>query len=238
MNVEYVGGIQQESYEVHHAGLNRRHPSEMGTYPLGQKLRRVIDTLPSSGLTLDEFRDLVGRDGLLLVVAFLALVFMVPVSIPGVSTLLGVAILGIGISRLLNRDLWLPKRFAHRVLPADRLRSVLNEGSRWFHRLERVTRPDRLRWLVSSGLMAIANNGALILGALLLMAPLGLIPFSNTLPALALLSLAMGLLQRDGLCILFGHLLNLATILKFSVLIIGGAEVIRAWIMRMAGVQP
>lgn len=219
------------------AGVNGLHRPEMGTYPLGQKLRCVINNLPSSGLTLTEFRDLAGQDGLLLVIAILALVFMVPVSIPGVSTLLGVAILGIGISRLLNRDLWLPKRFANRVLPADRLRTVLNQGSKWFHRLERATRPHRLKWLASSGLMAIANNGALIIGALLLMAPLGLIPFSNTLPALALLLLSIGLLQRDGLCILFGHLLNLATILKFAVLILGGAEVVREGVRRIVGEQ-
>ena len=83
--------------------------------------------------------------------------------------------------------------------------------------------------------MATANNGALIIGALLLMAPLGLIPFTNTLPALALLFLAIGLLQRDGLCILIGHFLNLATILKFAVLILGGSEVIHEWFRRIVG---
>jgi hypothetical protein len=72
-----------------------------------------------------------------------------------------------------------------------------------------------------------ANNCALILGAALLMAPFGLIPFSNTLPGLALLFLAIGLLQSDGLCVLYGHLLNLATIVYFAFLILGGAVAVR-----------
>lgn len=232
-----MGRNPEKSCKVPHADLNLRQQTERGTYPLGHKLRDVIDNLPPSGLTLTEIRDLVGQDGLLLLTAFLTLVFMVPVSIPGVSTLLGVAILGIGISRILNCDLWLPKRFANRVLPSDRLRTAFNQGSKWLHRLERVSRPHRLEWLVSSGLMSTVNNGALIMGALLLMVPLGLIPFSNTLPALALLFLAIGLLQRDGLFVLFGYLLNLATILKFAVLILGGSEVIREWFHPILGEQ-
>lgn len=64
---------------------------------------------------------------------------------------------------------------------------------------------------------------SLITGALLLMAPLGLIPFSNTLPALALLFLAIGFLQRDGVCILLGHLANFVTIAYFAFLIGGGS---------------
>jgi hypothetical protein len=207
----------------------------MQTDSLGEKLKVMIDNLPPGGVTLTEIRDLVGQDGLLLLTAFLTIVFMVPVSIPGVSTVFGAAILLIGISRLLGRNLWLPERIAHRVLPAEKLRAGLNQGSKWLHRLERVSRPHRLNWMASPGLMDTLNNCALISGSVLLMAPFGLIPFSNTLPALALLFLAIGLLQRDGLCILFGHLANLATALYFIVLMVGGVAAIREFFRRVVG---
>lgn len=193
---------------------------------LGEKLRIVIDRLPSTGVTLNEIIALVGQDGLLILAVLLTLVFMVPVSIPGVSTIFGFAILLIGISRLLNRNLWLPKRITQRVLPADKIRAGLMQGSIWLHRLERVSRPHRLHRLTSVGMMATWNNCALILGAILLMAPFGLIPFSNTLPALALLFLAIGLIQHDGLCILFGHLANIVTIIYFTILLVGGGAII------------
>jgi hypothetical protein len=83
--------------------------------------------------------------------------------------------------------------------------------------------------------MEFLNNCALILGSVLLMAPFGLIPFSNTLPALAILCLAIGLLQRDGLCVLFGHLTNLSTIIYFAVLIAGGTAVIYEAIQYITG---
>lgn len=59
------------------------------------------------------------------------------------------------------------------------------------------------------------------------MAPFGLIPFSNTLPGLALLFFAIGLLQSDGRYILYGHLLNVVTVVSFAVLILGGGAAIR-----------
>jgi hypothetical protein len=232
---ENTNEIPKESAEVSHINLNKPLQAELQMDSLGEKLRLVIVNLPSNGVTLAEIRDLIGKDGLLLFTAFLTIVFMVPVSIPGVSTVFGFAILLIGISRLLGRNLWLPNRISQRVLPGEKLKTVLNKGIIWLHRLERVSRPHRMNWLASTGLTEVINNCALIIGAILLMAPFGLVPFSNTLPALALLFLAIGLLQRDGLCVMLGHLANIATIIYFTVLIVGGSVAVREVIQYFTG---
>lgn len=205
------------------------------TNSLAGNLRVLIDNLPLNGVTLAEIRDLIGQEGLLILTAFLALFFMFPVSMPGVSTVFGVAILQIGICRLLDRNLWLPVRIAQHMLPADKLRTKLNQGIIWLHRLESVSRPHRLKGLSSTALMEILNNCGMITGAVLLMAPFGLIPFTNTLPALALLFLAIGMLQQDGLYILFGHLANVATIAYFIILIVGGSAFIGEVLQYIAG---
>jgi hypothetical protein len=157
----------------------------------------------------------------------------VPVSIPGVSTVFGAAILLIGITRLFGVNLWLPRRIAQKVLPSEKLHAALDKGGVWVHRLERISRPHRMPWLASPGLMDTINNLALIAAAVLLMAPFGLIPFSNTLPALALLFFAIGLLQRDGLFIVLGHLGNVLTVVYFTVLIVGGGAAIRELFLRL-----
>jgi hypothetical protein len=200
---------------------------------LGEKIKTITDSLPPEGVTLAEIRDLVGQDGLLILTAFLTIVFLVPVSIPGVSTVFGAAILLIGITRLFGVNLWLPKRIAQKVLPSQGLHAALDKGGVWVHRLERISRPHRMPWLASPGLMDTINNLALIAAAVLLMAPFGLIPFSNTLPALALLFFAIGLLQRDGLFIVLGHLGNVLTVIYFAVLIIGGGAAIRELFLRL-----
>ena len=201
---------------------------------LGEKLRLIIADLPPDEVTLAEIRDLLGQNGLLLLTAFLTIVFLIPVSVPGVSTVFGTAILLIGVNRLFNCNLWLPKRFLERRLPSEKLCVGLNRGAVWFLRLERISRSHRLKWLTSDGFMGTLNNCALIIGAGLLMAPFGLIPFSNTLPALAILFLAIGLLQRDGVCILLGYFVNFATIVYFMFLILGGGATIHEIFQRFA----
>jgi hypothetical protein len=198
----------------------------------GDRLEAAIHALPDSGVTLAEVRDIAGRDGLMLLTIFLTVVFLVPISIPGVSTVFGAGILLIALSRLLRRDLRLPQRIEGRVVETHRLRNAMQRGLAWFRRLERLSRPQRMPWATTSGAARIINDAALVLGALLLMAPFGLVPFSNTLPAIALLFLATGALQRDGACILLGHAAIVATIAYFAVLLGGGGVLVVSAIER------
>ena len=189
---------------------------------LGDQLQAIIAALPEDQLTLGQLLQVFGDEGLLLLTILLTLVFLIPVSIPGVSTVFGAAILLVGISRVSRRPLWLPAKLRVRALPAARLRPALTGGLHWVRRLERISTPYRLRGLVEGTLAGLFNNLAFILAALLLMAPFGFIPFSNTLPGLALLFYAIGMIQRDGTAILLGHLANIGTIVYFGILIGGG----------------
>jgi hypothetical protein len=199
---------------------------------LAEKMQTTMDRLPPEGVTLVAIRDLIGREGMMLLTAFLTIIFLVPVSIPGVSTVFGGAILLLSLSRLVNRPLWLPDKLKHRVVSTQKLQSGMARGMKWFRRLEHISKPRRMKGLTAAGFMGLINDLGLILGAVLLMAPFGLIPFSNTLPAVALLFFAIGLLQRDGVCILLGHLMNIASIVYFGVLIGGGAVAIKKVIER------
>ena len=194
----------------------------MHSAPVSQRLRALVRSMPRTGITLSELIHRVGSDGLLILVALLTLVFLIPVSIPGVSTVFGAAILLIGISRLLRRDLWIPARLQHRVIGTRKLRPLLRKALSWLKKIETVSRPNRIGWLVADGAVDMLNSAALILGAVLLMMPFGLIPFSNTFPAVAILFLAIGLLQKDGVSVLLGHVSNVVTIIYFGVLIGGG----------------
>jgi hypothetical protein len=190
---------------------------------LGQKIELIIQRLPPKEVNFIEITDIVGKDSLMLLTIFLSLVFLVPVSIPGVSTVFGTGILLIGITRLFNCKPWLPKAIAYRQLSSERLRDGFERALVWFHRLEKISRPHRLPQLTSARWVIPMNHLSFILAALLLMLPFGLIPFSNTLPALALIFLSVGILQRDGCSILLGYFANGVTIIYFAILIaVGG----------------
>lgn len=190
--------------------------------PIREKLETIIAELPQDKLTLAEIRDILGRDGMLLLVILLTVVFLIPVSIPGVSTVFGGTILLIGVSILFGWDLWLPKSFLRRELPASALRKAFSAGLKWFIRLEKISKPHRAIWITAGHGAHIINGLSIILAAILLMAPFGFIPFSNTFPAIALLFYAIGLLQKDGISIIWGHIFNLITIIYFTILISGG----------------
>jgi hypothetical protein len=193
---------------------------------LGEQLGAIISRLPEDGVSLGSLLDVFGDEGLLLLTALMVLVFLVPVSIPGVSTVFGAAILMVGISRLTGRPLWLPTRLRQRELPGARVRAALSRGLVWVGRLERVSRPHRLRRLAEQRGWLMVGNVAFIAAALLLMSPLSFLPFSNTLPGIALLLYSIGFIQRDGGAVLAGHLALVATVVYFTGVMAGGGAAI------------
>lgn len=194
-----------------------------------ESIEHVIKNLSGDVVTLREIINVIGREGMLVFCIFLTLPFMVPVSIPGISTLFGLAIGLIGLGIMTHRPPWLPDRLIRKKFPAHRLRLALEKGTIWIHRLERISRPSIPVLTHGSG-MARINGLMLIAGALLLMAPFGLIPFSNTLPGLAILFLATGVLQRDGRSVLLGYMTLVLTALYFSFLLRGGIAFLQGMI--------
>ena len=187
---------------------------------LSKVLLDVIDNLRAETVTLRELLGLIGEEGMLLACALLSLPFLIPVSIPGVSTVFGLAIILLGVSVTLNRVPWLPRKILDRPLPTAPLQKAFQAQARMVARAEKLIRP-RLTALTATSALNLVHGLALLLAGLLLMAPLGLVPFSNTLPALAVLVLALGILERDGLFIVGGYLMNVATIVYFVALALG-----------------
>ncbi len=190
---------------------------------LGRKFATIVDEMPEGKITLAEILIIFEDDGLLLLSVFLALIFLVPVSIPGVSTIFGTAILLIGAARLFERHLWLPGRITRQTIAADKLIAGFQKALPWFHQLEKICRPHRLPWLTENKFPGLIHKLAYLLAAALLMLPFGFVPFSNTLPALSLIFLSIGEIEKDGNSILLGHFFNLATILYFCFLVAGGS---------------
>ncbi len=186
---------------------------------LSATLARTAQSLNSEKVTVRQLMESVGEQGLLFFCMVLTIPFLLPVSIPGVSTVFGLVIILIGVGVTLNRLPWLPGRLMQRQMNATDLREALVKGSNVFSRLDRIVRP-RLTWLTEGAVINRVNGLALIFGAILLLFPFGLIPFSNTLPALAILFLAVGMLQRDGYFILLGYIMLVVTVIYFGGLIL------------------
>ncbi|MFN3636143.1 MAG: exopolysaccharide biosynthesis protein [Rhizobium rhizophilum] len=178
-------------------------------------LEDVIRSMDAEHVTLRQILEKMGESGLLLLCGLLSLPFLVPVSIPGVSTVFGAGIVLIGIAVTFNRFPWLPSKLADRKLERSKLVPVLERGLTILCKVDRYVRP-RLLGLTTGGLVNRVNGLVLTFAGVLLMMPLSFIPFSNTLPGVAILLLSTGISQRDGGVVLAGHLLVVLTILYFA----------------------
>jgi hypothetical protein len=171
-------------------------------------------------VTLRELLAMLGEQGLLVFCGVLAAPFLLPVTVPGMSTVLGLPMLLIGFAVMVSRVPWLPERLLNRSLPAATVRSVLQKVQGWAERFEHLVRPRILG--LTGGRVINAINGALVIVAvLLMMAPLPLVPFVNSLPALAIILLCFGMAERDGLVITLGYVMTL-----ISALYVGGLVVL------------
>lgn len=188
-------------------------------------LDRTAAALGPGPVTLRQLLGEVGDHGPLLLCAILTIPFLLPVSIPGVSTIFGLAIILLGLGVAANRLPWLPRVIMDRGMDAEKLKAVLERGIGLVERIETVIR-KRLEGLTGGALMNRLNGLAIVAAGVLLMFPLGLVPFSNTLPAFAILFLAVGMTQRDGVFVMAGYGMLAATVVYFSVL---------GWLVFVAG---
>ncbi|MGH6761347.1 MAG: exopolysaccharide biosynthesis protein [Phyllobacterium sp.] len=184
---------------------------------LSASLAKTIASIRGHTITLRELLALIGEQGLLFVCAMLTIPFLLPVSIPGVSTVFGAAIILISIGITLNRIPWLPSRIMDRPIGTDKLVPTLQKGVDLVAKIDRFVRP-RFPVLTDGAVVNRLNGLLLTFGGVLLAMPLGLIPFSNTLPAFAVLFISIGILQKDGLFVALGYGLLVATVIYFGIL--------------------
>ncbi|NOJ82550.1 exopolysaccharide biosynthesis protein [Myxococcus xanthus] len=190
---------------------------------LSATLRALSARLPES-LTVRELMQACGEQGLLLFCCILTFPFLLPVSIPGVSTVFGLLIVLIGVGVTFNRTPWLPRKLLDKPLLRTNLAPALDKGADVFTKyVDKMSKP-RLLALTHGSSTNRFNGFMLFFAGVLLMMPFGLIPFSNTLPALAALFFAIGILQRDGYFILMGHGMTVGSLTYFTVIIYGAVQ--------------
>lgn len=159
-------------------------------------LKRVLAELQGDSVSVGTIMHELRRrsfGGALILLAALSL-------LPGISFISGVVMIlpALQMAAGLRAPL-LPRFVRNRQVGVDRLRSLGNKAIPWIEQVERFVKP---RWLILTLPPVTTVVGLLIIGlALVITIPL---PFSNLPPAIAVLCLAFGMLERDGILIFIG----------------------------------
>jgi hypothetical protein len=200
---------------------------------LSEDLAAIVQEFQREPVTLRELITQLRGRGHVLLVMLLALPFRTPIPLPGLSTPFGLVIALIGLRLTLGQKPWLPARLLDTALPPKLFVNVLAAARKILRGFELLLRP-RLPWLTSSRTLLQLHALPIFLAALLLLLPLP-VPFSNLIPAFSILLLSAGLLERDGLFLLAGHLTFACAVGFFGIIAFAGAEgfdALREWRIR------
>src|ERR1700758_3555090 len=175
---------------------------------LSTDLELLQARIKGKSLTLVELKQSLKGRGSAMLLILLALPFCF-IAVPGLSTPFGIAICLIGACLVMGREPWLPRFILRQRLSNTRLAQLLSGAIRVARQLEKFVRP-RLAFLhAGPGMLRLIGVG-IVVASLGLMLPLP-IPFSNSIPAWAVVLLAIGTMEKDGLCVLLGYLTVVAT---------------------------
>lgn len=170
--------------------------------PRARRLSEELELIMADGeITLREVIVVLRGRAYNLLMLLLALPFLLPVPLPGLSTVLGLVITIIAARLTLGQKPWLPARLLDKKLPRRFFPTVLGGARRFLRFLEVMMRP-RLLWLTSPRLVQM-HSLIIFLAAAVLLLPLP--PGTNFPPALCIVVMACGLLERDGLFVLGGY---------------------------------
>ena len=166
---------------------------------------RSIDT--SHDMSIGELVDSLGERAF----GALMFIFAVPNVIPtppGTSAILGLPLVILTWQVMVGRQtLWLPQFIRQRRISKDMLERFVSKVTPVMARLERILRP-RFGIVVTSDLAERVIGLVAFPLALILFLP---IPFGNMPPAAAIACLALGLAERDGVAVMVGYGLALAS---------------------------
>jgi hypothetical protein len=189
---------------------------------LSEDLRELIRQANGRTLNIGQLEAILHGRGFALFILLLCLPFLFPIAIPGLSMPFGVVITLMGMRLVFGLKPCLPGFIVGREVPHSMLEKMVNAGVRLSVRMEKLVKP---RWffLQRGPVMGRLLGLLMASGGIQLSLPLPpLIPLSNTIPAISLVFLTAGMVEKDGVLIFCGYLANAAAwvyfILMFSFL--------------------
>jgi hypothetical protein len=176
--------------------------SASGSAPLSVVLFRLANDDSRERISVGDLLTALGDRAIGALMFFFAAPNILPVP-PGVSTLLGAPLLFLSAQLMLGMRPWLPGVITRRSISRDDLATLVRRIVPWLAKAEKLLKPRALV-LVRPPVEYLVGLVCLVLAAILMLP----VPLGNTLPALAISLLALGVLERDGAWVAIGLLVS------------------------------
>jgi len=170
-------------------------------------LERLAKECTDERVSLDDILGALESRSHGMLMLVLSLPSMIPITPPGVGVIFGLPIAFVAVQLILRRrHVWLPGFLRRRSMTCEDFQRIIERALPYVVRIERLLKP-RLTILTESVGECLIGLAVLVL-AFLLALPL---PLTNIPLGLAIALLSLGLIQRDGVVVLIGSILAIAT---------------------------
>ncbi|WP_425090383.1 exopolysaccharide biosynthesis protein [Tropicimonas sp. S265A] len=194
-------------------------------FAISQRLHQLVEEAEGPSVSLGWVMSQLHERAFGLFLLILALPCCIPF-LYGVPQIVALPLMFVSAQILFGRQTpWLPDSLRAREVQTESLSQLASRAEGWLRRIEALSRP-RLAALTRAPVDRVVGL-ALVLFSASILVPL---PSTNTVPGIAVVVVAMGLLQRDGLLVILGALIGTAWI---GTLIFAGATLIsllRSWV--------
>lgn len=198
------------------------HPPAAETSPrrLSMDLNDLLAEAAGRSLTIGELEAILQGRGFALFILLFSLPFCAPIAIPMLSIPFGVVIMFLGLRIALGRKPSLPAFILSKRIDYSVLERIIRVGLKLCKWMEKIAKP-RMHFLQRwPGMINLIGLGIASGGVQLLLPLPPLIPLSNTLPALSVVLLTAGLIERDGVFVVCGYVLNITAWIYFAVMFV------------------
>lgn len=177
-----------------------KHPQKNHKKRISHILENFLSNVKNKYITIGEMRDrLEGRAFATLMLIF-ALPNLIPLPIPGISTILGTPLIILSFQFMMGRKApWFPKWLKNKQIKTTRIERAIKYVVPKIKKIEIIFSP-KLVFLVEPPMERILAGFCLI-AAIIMALP---IPLANWLPALSIFILSLAILERDGILAILG----------------------------------
>ncbi len=191
------------------------------------ELVKLLEAAKGQPMTLGHALDMLKERGDAMFIILITIPFIIPLPAFGLSTPVGVAVALMGICVFRGTRLWLPRKLRDREISYTTLQRVTGAARRLISPIEKLMRP---RWPIMfwPGMIHLIGVVLMIAGGSLAL-PLPVVG-TNFIFAIIILPLSLGLLERDGLFVLIGHLVVLLEIVLALVIWYIGYKAIQPYL--------
>lgn len=180
------------------------------------EFRSSLGTAPGR-ISMDQILEVFHERGFGVIMSFIALPLAFPVpKPPGMSTIFGLPLLFLTLQVTFGRHtVWMPDFIRRKTLDKAKLGKTLDGLAPWVVKIEPFLRPRMEH--VTQGKLSRLSGGVGALLAFFITIPA---PGTNTITAMGLALMSLGLVMRDGLAIIIGGIFGLTWVVILTSLYI------------------